>query len=86
MSSTKDNVVADTLDWVLAATATAFAAIVVIRGDCSVIVGDSKPAVTINVGSKGFVMTTGDHFSLNAAGKIWVRATHDTCTISPTEG
>ena len=86
MSSTKDNVVADTLDWVLAATATAFAAIVVIRGDCSVIVGDSKPDVTINVGSKGFVMTTGDHFSLNAAGKIWVRATHDTCTISPTEG
>jgi hypothetical protein len=86
MSITKDNVIADTLDWVLAATATAFAAIVVIRGDCSVIVGDSKPDGAINVGSKGFVMTTGDHFSLNATGKIWVRATHDTCTISPTEG
>ena len=86
MSITKDHVIANTLDWVLAATATAFASIVIVRGDCSVIVGDSKPDISINVGSKGFVMTTGDHFSLNTAGKIWVRATHDTCTISPTEG
>ena len=86
MSITKDHVIANTLDWVLAATATAFASIVIVRGDCSVIVGDSKPDVAINVGSKGFVLTAGDYFSLNAAGKLWVRATHDTCTISPTEG